>query len=173
MSTNLIILLRIIHILAGVAWVGTLFVLVFFIEPTSRTIGPAAMPFMQEMIGRRRMTTVVISLGSVTVAAGLLLYWNLTDTMGASALLDTGLGKSLTFGALAAIVGLLIGIFGTAPNVRRLAALGQQATEAGGPPSPELAAEIGATQKRLRRYARTVLVLLTLAIIAMAAARYT
>ena len=172
MSPTLIIILRIIHILAGVAWAGSLFLMVFFIEPTSRAIGPAAAPFMQEFGGRRKVGRTMVGLGITTVVAGAVLYWNLINTMGSSALMATGMGKALSFGTAAAIVGLAIGIFGTRPAMNRLAALGKQASEAGGPPSAELAAEIGATQRKLRLFARIVLVLLTVAIITMAAARY-
>lgn len=173
MSTTLIIALRIVHIVAGMAWAGSLFLMVFFIEPTSRTIGPAAAPFMQEMVGRRKLTRAIVALGTATVVAGALLYWNLVNTLGFSSLLSTGLGLSFTAGAIAAIIGLSIGIVGTRPAANRLAVLGKQVAALDGPPPPELTDEIAATQRRMRLYARSVLVLLILSIIAMAAARYT
>jgi hypothetical protein len=40
------IVFRIFHIGAGVAWVGSVYFLVVFVQPTSAAIGPAAAPFM-------------------------------------------------------------------------------------------------------------------------------
>lgn len=173
MPTGLVIAFRIIHILAGAAWVGTLFLFVFFIEPASRAIGPAAAPFMKELIGKRQLVRVILWLGTVTIVAGAVLYWDLMAEFGSfSNLLATPRGVGVTVGGLAAIVAFLIGMFGTRPNVARLMAAGQKAATIEGPPSPELAAEIGSTQKLLRIYARTGMALLTFAVIAMASARY-
>lgn len=63
-------------------------------------------------------------------------------------------------------------MFVTRPNVLRLLALGTQAAEAGGPPPPELAAEIARTQARLKVFARATLGLIALSVLAMATARY-
>jgi hypothetical protein len=78
----------------------------------------------------------------------------------------------LTIGALASIVAFLVGLFGTRPGVDRLMALGRQAAEGGGPPPPELAHEIQRLQSRLRLLARTSLVFIAVAVLAMATARY-
>lgn len=56
--------------------------------------------------------------------------------------------------------------------MQRLLALGRQAAEAGGAPSPELALEIQRMQARLRVLARTNLAFVTVAALAMATARY-
>ncbi len=173
MPIGLVIVFRIIHIVAGAAWVGSLFLFVFFIEPASRAIGPEAAPFMKELIGKRQLVRVILWLGTVTIVAGAVLYWNLLDGFGSlSNLLGTPLGQGLTLGGLAAIAAFFVGMFGTRPNVARLMAAGHKAAESDGPPPPELLAEIEATQNRLRMYARTGLGLLTFAVIAMAAARY-
>jgi hypothetical protein len=54
----------------------------------------------------------------------------------------------------------------------RMMALGRQAAQAGGPPSPEVAAEIGAIQARLKVAARVSLALLLVSVTLMAVARY-
>jgi hypothetical protein len=73
---------------------------------------------------------------------------------------------------LSAIVALGFGVFVTRPNVMRMMALGRGAAEAGGPPSPEVAAEIGAIQARLKVVARVSLALLLVSVTLMAVARY-
>jgi hypothetical protein len=51
-------------------------------------------------------------------------------------------------------------------------ALGRQAAEAGGPPSPEVGAEIAAIQQRLKVAARVSFGLLVVAVALMATAQY-
>ncbi len=173
MSASIVIIFRIIHILAGVAWVGSLFLFVFFIEPSSRAIGPAAAPFMQELVGKRQLVRVILWLGTITIVAGAVLYWSLMIEFGSlSNLLGSARGLSLTIGGTAAIVAFLLGMLGTRPNVARLMAAGQKAAASEGGPAPEVLAEIQTTQRLLRIYARTGLALLTVAVIAMASARY-
>jgi hypothetical protein len=75
-------------------------------------------------------------------------------------------------GAVAAILALAIGIFGTRPNVVRLLAIGRSVAESGGPPSPELAAEIVRTQARIKTFARISFGLIVVAAMTMALARY-
>lgn len=166
-------LLRVIHIGAGVAWVGSLFMFVFFIEPTSRTLGPAAAPFMQELIGKRKVIRTILWSGTITIAAGLVLYVRDLQAVGSSSVfLGTRFGLSLTLGGIAAIIAFGIGMFGTRPAVSELMALGREVAASGAPPEADVAAKIGALQARLRILARTGLALLTLAVIGMAAARY-
>lgn len=63
-------------------------------------------------------------------------------------------------------------MFVTRPNVLRFLALGREVASSGGPPSPEVAAEMGAIQARLKAFARLSLSLLIVAVVAMASARY-
>src|SRR4029079_11615936 len=63
------VLLRIVHIGTGVIWVGSLFVVVVFIQPTAGTLGPEGSPFMSEL-RRRRFVDVVFVDAVFTVLAG-------------------------------------------------------------------------------------------------------
>ncbi len=167
------IVFRIVHILAGIAWAGSVFLFVIFVQPSVAAIAPAGAPFMAELLGKRRLADRLIALGSITVIGGLFLYWHdWHDFGGFGDWISSTFGAVITAGAAAAIIGLGIGIFGTRPNVMRLLSLGRQAAEAGGPPPPELAAEMGRTQARLKIFARTTLGLIALSALAMATARY-
>jgi uncharacterized membrane protein len=168
-----LIVFRIVHILAGIAWAGSVFMLVLFVQPTVAAIAPAGAPFMAELLGKRRLVDTLIGLGSTTVIGGLFLYWRDWHDFGSfGTWISSRFGATLTAGAVAAILALAIGIFGTRPNVTRLLSLGRQAAEAGGPPSPEMAAEIARTQVLLRNFARASLGLIVLASLGMAIARY-
>lgn len=167
------VVFRIVHILAGVIWVGSVFLFVIYVQPSAAAIAPAGAPFMAELLGKRRMVDGIITAAVVTVLGGLFLYWrdwhiyaSFEDWIGSA------FGVTLTIGAICAITALAIGILVTRPNVMRMLALGRRAAESGGPPAPETAAEIGAIQARLKVAARISLGLVLLAVLAMASARY-
>jgi uncharacterized membrane protein len=164
---------RIVHILAGIAWGGSVYLLVLYLQPTSAALGPAAAPFMTELLGKRRLVDGIIGLGSATVIGGLFLYWHNWDIYGSFGdWISSRFGAAITVGAVSAILALGFGIFGTRPNVQRLLALGRQVAASGGPPSPELAQEIARTQRRLKIFARVSFGLIAVAALTMAIGRY-
>ncbi|MEX0755635.1 MAG: hypothetical protein WEA54_00690 [Actinomycetota bacterium] len=166
------IVFRTLHILAGVAWVGSLFLFLVFVQPSVAAIAPAGAPFVAELVGRRRLVDRLIGMGVITVVAGLFLYWHYLDLLGFGDWVSSGFGGTITLGMVAAIVALSIGIFGTRPTVMRMLALGRQAAESGGPPSPEIQTEMAAIQGRLKVFGKTSLVLLVIAVLTMAIGRY-
>ncbi len=94
------VILRIVHIVTGVIWVGSLFVVVVFVQPSAATLGEAGAPFISEL-RRRRFVDVVFIDAVFTVVAGSFLYWrdwhsypNFGDWVGSS------FGTALTVGAL-------------------------------------------------------------------------
>jgi len=168
-----LIVFRIVHIMAGIAWAGSVFLFVVFVQPSVAAIAPAGAPFMGELLGKRKLVDRLIALGSTTVIGGLFLYWHDWHDFGSFGdWIGSRFGAVMTIGAVAAIVALAIGILGTRPNVIRLLSLGRQAAGAEGPPPPELAAQIGQTQARLKIFARASLGLIALAALAMSTARY-
>jgi hypothetical protein len=168
-----VIVFRIVHIMAGIAWGGSVFLFAVFIQPSVAAIAPAGAPFMGELLGKRKLVDRLIGLGVATVGAGLFLYWHDWHEFGSwGTWIGSRFGVTMTIGAILALTALGTGIFGTRPNVIRLLSLGRQAAEAGGPPPPELAAEIGRTQNLLKILGRTGFGLIALAALAMSIARY-
>lgn len=164
---------RILHIVAGVFWVGSLYLFVVYVSPAASAIAPAGAPMMGELLGKRRMVDGIIALGGITVIAGLFLYWHdwhLYATFGDW--INSNFGGMLTFGMICAIAALALGGSVTRPNVRRFLALGRQVQESGAPPTPEVAAEMASIQARLKRFSRISFALLVLAVLAMSTARY-
>ncbi len=51
------VILRVVHIVTGVIWVGSLFVVVVFVQPSAAALGPAGAPFMSELRRRRFVTS--------------------------------------------------------------------------------------------------------------------
>jgi uncharacterized membrane protein len=170
------IVFRTFHIGAGIAWVGSVYFFVAFVQPASAAIGPAAAPFMTELLGARRLVDRILVLATVTLLAGLILYlkdMNLAGGFGDW--IGTARGLVFTIGGLAAIAAVAIGVFGTRPAVERLLAVGRgigQAAQQGGAPPPELAAEVPVLQEKLKAYARASFALLVVAVLTMATARY-
>lgn len=57
------------HIVTGVIWVGSLFVVVVFLQPIVAEIGSAAAPFMAEL-RRRRLVDVILVDALIAIATG-------------------------------------------------------------------------------------------------------
>jgi hypothetical protein len=165
-------LFRIVHILAGIAWAGSVYLLVVYIQPSAAAIAPAGTPLMMELLSRRRLVDGLIGLGSATVIGGLFLYWHdwhLFPSFGDW--IGTNFGAAITIGAISALLALAFGIFGTKPNVKRLIALVRQAADAGGP-TPEVSEQIARTQRLLKIFSRISLALIAVAALFMATGRY-
>lgn len=164
------VVLRIVHVLAGAFWVGAALVTFLFLQPTARDIGPAAAPFMTHLAGKRRLLDVVLTAAGLTVLAGLLMYWRVTDGLDPD-LVGSRYGISITVGAICAIAAFALGGSIVRPNLMRVLEIGRAAAEAGGP-TPEQAAEVQALQARARSTGKAIVPLLIVAVAAMAAARY-
>jgi hypothetical protein len=171
-TDTFVVLLRIVHIVTGVIWVGSLFVVVVFVQPSAATLGPAGAPFMSEL-RRRRFVDVVFIDAVFTVLAGAFLYWHDWHLLASFAdWIDSSFGRGLTVGALLAISGLVVAATLTRPTIGRLVDLGKQVAESGAPPTPETAARIGTLQRRLVVAERVSFSLVLLAVVAMSSARY-
>ena len=167
------IVFRIVHILAGVVWVGGVTVLVLYIQPSAKSLGPAGGPFVMELLDRRKLPIFLLGAGAVTIVGGGFLYWRDWHAAGSlSDWLNLRFGATLTIGAVAALAAWLIGLLGVKPTVERMLGLAKQLAAAGGPPPPERAAELQALQLRSRRLAIVVLVLVVIGALAMSIARY-
>ncbi|HZB01840.1 MAG TPA: hypothetical protein VE800_07005 [Actinomycetota bacterium] len=164
------VVLRIVHILAGVFWVGSALVIFLFLQPAAREVGPAAGPFMTHLAQRKRLPDITLGAAGLTVLAGLLMYWRVTGGLDPD-FITTAWGLSLTIGAIAAIAAIALGASIVRPSMVKAGAIAQAAAAAGGP-TPEQGAEIQALQQRVRATGSVIIPLLVLAVVAMAAARY-
>ncbi len=172
-SSIYMVVFRIIHIGAGVAWAGSVFFLVVYLQPATAAVGPAAQPVMRELLGTRKLVDRIIMLAATTIVGGLFLYWKDWHDVGSLGdWLGTNFGAVLTVGMLSALVAVGIGVAGTRPAVARLLEVGGRIAASEGPPAPELVAEVPVLQLRLKNYARLSLAFVAIAVLAMATARY-
>jgi hypothetical protein len=165
-----LIVLRLLHIPFGVFWVGSSLAFVWFVGPAVGAVGPDGGKVVRQLILRTRWITAVTLAAVSTNLSGLLMYWH--DSSGLKlSWITGGMGPMLTLGGIA---GLLAGYFGV--NVgktgQELAKLGERIESAAGPPSPEDAAELGQLQARMQSLGSTASIVMVIAILAMASARY-
>jgi uncharacterized membrane protein len=167
---TLMIALRLIHILAGVFWVGTIFLVAGFLMPTARSVGPESGRFMQHLMLQRRLPVFLVITMLLTVVSGFTMYGRMTAaTHGAWAGTPPGIGYGV--GGLAALLAAIIGGAISGPAARRMAALGQGAGQSGGL-SAEQRGEMERLQARATLGSRATAGFLAVAVAAMAIARY-
>lgn len=167
----LMVFFRIVHVFAGVFWVGSAAVYLGFIEPSAHATAPESGKFMQHFMERRRYSLAMSIVTTLTVVSGAWLYWQ--DSGGFQlAWLISGPGLGFGIGALAALVSYIIGIVVIGPVGKRISALGEAMQSAGGPPSAEQLAEMGKAQRAMSSVLRWDFGLLTIALLTMATARY-
>ena len=167
----IMLLLRLIHIVGGVLWVGAAALMTAFVAPAVRSAGAQGGRVMQELVQRRRLPVYMNAVAGLTMLSGLAMYGLLAaKTDGAWA--GTLPGMAFGFGGVAAVLAAVIGGAVVGPAGRKLAALGERVQATGGPPSAEQAAQMQALQARMGRTMRVVVLLLLVAVAAMAIARY-
>jgi uncharacterized membrane protein len=159
--------LRIVHIVGGVLWVGGAALFFFYVEPTINKLGPDAEKFVDEMVIRRKVPVYFVTISTLTVIAGVILYWRNFGGINGSPF-----GLALGLGGLAAIVAWASGGLLIPRLLRQVSSIAGEMKAAGGPPSAELMGRMHATQERLRLMGAIDLALLAFAVIAMAVARY-
>jgi hypothetical protein len=170
MDTYMVVL-RIVHILAGVFWVGAAFTTILFLQPTAHDVGPAAGPFMAHLAGKKKLVDWVLRAAGLTVLAGLLMYWRVSGGLD-GAWLTSAYGISLTIGALCAIAAFTLGLSVVRPTIMATLAIGRDVAESGGPPTPEQGAQLQALQKRGKVVGQIIVPLLVVAVSGMAGAQY-
>jgi uncharacterized membrane protein len=165
----LTLLLRLIHILAGVFWAGSVFFLAGFLIPTVRETGPEGGRVMSHLVGRRRLPVFIGIAILLTVVSGLIMYGRMAAATHGT-WTGTAPGIAYGLGGLAAILGAVVGMGVSGAAARRMAAIGQRAAEAGRP-SLEQQAQIQGLQRRMMLGARIAAGLIAVAVVAMATAR--
>ncbi|MEX1184566.1 MAG: hypothetical protein WEF86_15255 [Gemmatimonadota bacterium] len=163
--------LRLIHVIGGMLWVGSGVFTAVYMVPALTEAGPAA-GLVMSSLKRRHMFVVLPSIALLTVLSGLRLMW-ITSAGFSSAYFATGTGITFGIGGAAAIVAFLLGVFVGRPAGARIAQLGET-LRAGGDPEQQttLRAELQRVQRRSARTLRAAMFLLIIAAASMAVARY-
>jgi uncharacterized membrane protein len=164
---SLVIMLRIVHILSGVFWVGSAFFLAFFLTPALAANPDSAPRYMAFLITKSRLTTRIAAAAGLTILAGGSLYW--IDSQGlTSAWTNSGPGVGFGLGALFALIGFVFGMLVGVHSTR----IGKTASQIQGKPTDEQMKIIQGAQKRLALVSPISNIALVLALLCMATARY-
>ena len=163
-----VVVLRVIHIVAGVLWAGAAFFNVLLLEPAINTSGAEGQKTMGAL-QRLGMVMILTVAGALTILSGLLLYGR--DSAGFQmSWIASPQGIVFTIGALAGIIGGALGGSMTGGGARRLGELGAAVAQAGGKPTAEQAAQMTALQQRIHLGGQLNAALLLIAVMAMAIA---
>lgn len=162
-----VIVLRLVHIISGVFWVGTGLAMFFFIGPSLGATADAGQKFAQHLMTKTRFTAILTSSAILTVLAGFILYWR--DSNGLSSdWMHTGAGLGFGLGAFFGLIGFIFGVMVGNTN-GALAKLGAQIQ---GKPTPEQITQIDALRKRLSLVSPINAYSLIIATLFMAISRY-
>jgi len=164
---NLMLALRLVHVVSAIFWTGSAFLMAFFIAPSVGATAEAGQKFMGYLITQARITRAISISAILTVLAGISLYW--IDSGGlTSAWMKSSAGIGFGIGGTAGILALVFGIvFG-----RNIEALGTIFASLQGKPSPEQIAKLQKIQKNLATVGPIHSVLQIIAVLCMATARY-
>jgi uncharacterized membrane protein len=164
------LVLRSVHILCGIFWVGGGIYSSVFAVPAITKAGPAAGPIIAEL-QRRKLFTVLPLAALLTMLSGVRMLWIVSGGFSGD-YFHSAQGHTYAAAGAASIVGFLIAMFVSRPASVQLGAL---AAQMAGLDAPARAAA-DATMARLRSRANVGTVvavgLLTLSALGMSVARY-
>jgi len=156
----IITLLRLLHIVAGLIWVGSAMMLSFYIEPMVRDPAAEGDRFLRALYSRTSFPRLIPLSAVVTTVAGLLLY----SLLSYHEAMSSAMGLILTVGSLFGLLAFGHGYFTVWRQSGRYAQLAG-ANGAGGEALAQLEA-------KMRRNGRISMWLALVSLILMAGARY-
>jgi uncharacterized membrane protein len=169
---TLIIVLRLIHILAGIFWVGTTLFLAFFLAPALGSAGPAAGPVMGGLQRRGMMTALPVS-ALLTLGSGIWLY-QLVSGGSIAAFMRSSVGATLAGSGTLALLAFMLGMAVARPAALAAVRLNQElGTVTDDAERARRQEQLRALQRRNAVVTRVVSVMLIAAAAGMAVARYT
>ena len=161
-----IIAARILHFVFGVFWAGTAFFMAVILEPRLRALGPTIQRPVMVAIFPVMVPAMMLS-GTITILSGLYLLVNLWGGM--DVFLDREWGRAIFAGLIAALLAFASGIM-TSIQGKKLFRMGDAIQ--GRPPTPEEMSGMTRLSSQLTLLGRTTAVLVLIALVTMASARY-
>jgi uncharacterized membrane protein len=165
----LVVWLRLVHIVAGIFWVGATLAIAAFLLPTARVVGAEGQRFVGRVMQRLGPALGIAML--LTVVSGFIIYGRLSAGFN-RAWVTSRPGLALGAGAVAALLAVVIGAAVTGPTNVRLAKLRKSLASAGPEAATRDASRVAALQARVERATLVTAALLLCCAAAMAVARY-
>jgi uncharacterized membrane protein len=164
----LLVVLRLIHILAAVAWVGMGITMMLYIGPAAGAAGESGLRFMKSLTSRTGFVRAIPMFAGIAVLAGILLY---LVGNAASHFSQTG---NIVLGA-GALLGLVAIAHGGAVTGRATQALAKALVENvpdDGPIPADALPKLRQMSMQLATHSRVSTILMVLALVCMGSARY-
>ena len=166
-----ILVLRLVHVVGGIFWVGSGLFSTFFLMPSLATAGPAAGQVMSGL-QRRHLFTVLPLVALLTILSGVRLMMITSDGF-SPAYFHSDAGRGFAWGGTFAIAGFVLSLLVVRPAAVKGATLAAQLPQAADDPSrPELARRVAALRRRVAVGGMLATTLLLVAAGLMAVARY-
>jgi hypothetical protein len=165
----LLILLRLIHIVAAVAWVGLGGAMAFYIGPAAGAAGESGFRFLKSLFSNTSFARIIPAVAGTTMLAGILLYVfaNSTSHFSSTGNLVLGIG---------ALAGIVAGIHGGAVTGRATTAFAQgliqHVPDGTQPISTDSVPVLRDLAMNVASHSRVSFVLMAIALLGMASARY-
>jgi len=165
-----IFVLRLVHVLGGIFWVGTALFMSLFLAPALAASGPSA----GQIVGtlqRRGLMKLLPLVAVLTIASGMRLMW-ITSAGLSSAYFASATGRTLAGAGAAAVGAFFVGLFVSRPAGMRSARLAASLAGAPEEQRASIASEIARLRRRNEVGSNVVVALLVLGAAGMAVARY-
>lgn len=141
-----LLVLRFIHIVGAIAWVGGGMYVAFFLVPALMQT-PAVIPQIMVLLQRRKVFVILPTVGLLVVLSGIRLLW--IDSAGfAESYLSTGAGRTFSVGGTAGILAFLIQVLVQRPAAVKLGRISAALLAS---PAPDERQRLTAEAERLRR----------------------
>ena len=169
-ADGFMITLRLLHLFGAFMWAGSAIFMDRFLLPAVGASGPAGAKATRALMKQTPfMMALPVSI-AVTLIAGLLMYAR--HAMSNPTFLGSWTGRIYGLGAVLAILAGVLGGHVNMKRVRAILAIGDAVEAAGGPPTAEQAAQLGALSKQMAVTLRHIVYLLVGALAAMVSARH-
>lgn len=166
----LMIILRVIHVLSGVFWVGFAIFNLAFLQPTIRATGAEGQKTLQYLMRKTRLMTTVYVAATLTMFTGLIQLGIISNLQ--HSFINSSWGLIITLGSLSGIIAWFIAIHFIRRIFNQMGVVGAELQSSDGPPNPEKLSEMQALVERLGKVGKTALVFMIISVVGMAAARY-
>jgi|SRR5687767_3824057 len=170
MSSELIVL-RIVHILGGIFWLGSGLFTALFLVPALGRLGPAGAGPVMGALQQRKLFTILPIVAVLTILSGVRLL-QIASVGFSSQYFDSRTGQTFLWSGAAAVIAFLLSLLVSRPAAVRL---GQLSASMAKLPESERAARSGEVERLRRRSTISgtlAMILLVGAAIGMAVARY-
>jgi len=165
-----LILLRLVHVLGGMFWVGTGLFSAFFLMPTLAASG-ATMGTVMAGLQRRRLYTVLPIVAILTIGSGMRLMYLASAGLDATYFASTS-GRAFATAGASATLAWLVSAVVVRPSMQRATLLAATLADADEAERAALERQAAALRRRGQLGSTVALVLLVIGAAGMAIARY-